>query len=132
MGGVTFPAGLTSGNDLSRLIPGYSWYWANPSYQMGTYGIGTGYLAFWLYCSNGLVIHSWALSPSSEGDFGSPAWATVWHPNGLHEVVAVDADSNASDPWWSPYSGKKYFNKFNFNLSMRNASFYIEQSVRES
>ncbi|KAI9738282.1 MAG: hypothetical protein M1834_008780 [Cirrosporium novae-zelandiae] len=82
-----------------------------------------------LYLSNGLMIHSWIVGPTMEVPYGVPAFATVWHPNGLHEVVPVDSTSNASDIWTSNFSGKKYFNNFVFGLSARNASLNIKQIV---
>jgi hypothetical protein len=100
--------------------------------QSGTFSIPGGHVGFWLYLSNGVMVHCWTLAPTLEGTLGKPAWVTLWHPNGLHEVVEVDANSTVSDTWVSPYSGLTYFSKFFLSLSTRNASFNIEQSARFS
>ncbi|KAH6662235.1 hypothetical protein B0J14DRAFT_687190 [Halenospora varia] len=151
-GGITLPS---SGQDFRTLMPGYSWYWANPTMrlngtltvngevlqvdynqsfaymerQTGTFDL-SGYYAFWLYLSNGLMIHSWVVGPTLDVPYGVPSFATVWYPSGLHEVVSVDPTSTASDIWISNSTGKTYFNKFVFNLSAKNASLTIEQAVR--
>lgn len=97
--------------------------------QAGTFDL-SGYYAFWLYLSNGLMIHSWVVGPTLDVPYGVPSFATVWYPNGLHEVVSVDPTSTASDIWISNSTRKTYFNKFVFNLSAKNASLTIEQAVR--
>ena len=99
--------------------------------QWGVFGL-SGYYAFWLYLSNGLMIHSWILAPTLEMGYGEPAFATVWHPDGLHEVVAVDPSTRAWDIWTSNFSGKKYFNKFLFDLEAHNTSLYVTQTIGES
>ncbi|KAJ5821920.1 uncharacterized protein N7525_011204 [Penicillium rubens] len=154
-GGITLSS---DDNDFRRIIPGYSWYWGNPTLrlngtitidgeeiavdhdqsrgyferQWGEFGISGGHYGYWLYLSNGLMIHGWVVSPTTEQPFGVPAWATVWHPNGVHEVVEVGKNTTAFDVWKSEYSGRNYFNQVELDIPSRQARFDIHQLIRES
>lgn len=100
--------------------------------QSGIFDIPGGHLGFWLYLSNGVMAHCWTLAPTPEGTLSKRAWATIWHPNGLHEVVEVDSSSHALGKWVSTKTGLSYFSKFILSLSTRGASFEIEQSAKYS
>ncbi|KAG2024240.1 hypothetical protein GB937_003887 [Aspergillus fischeri] len=154
-GGITLSS---DGNDFRRVIPGYSWYWGNPTLrlngtltvngeeiaidcdqsrgyferQWGEFGISGGHYGYWLYLSNGLMIHGWVVGPTIEQPFGVPAWATVWHPNGVHEVVEVGKNTTAFDVWKSEYSGLDYFKQVKLDIPTRQARFNIHQLIRES
>ncbi|KAH7033968.1 hypothetical protein B0J12DRAFT_582451 [Macrophomina phaseolina] len=153
-GGITITG---SGDDYRDVVPGWSWYWGNPTLrlngtltvadealeidhaqsfgyferQWGQFGISGGHFALWIYLSNGLMIHTWVVGPTVEHPYGVPAWATVWHSNGVHEVLPVDNTSRAFDIWKSEFSGANYFTKFVLNLSTRNATLNMEQAIRE-
>nr|XP_036589630.1 uncharacterized protein CTRU02_00384 [Colletotrichum truncatum]KAF6801635.1 hypothetical protein CTRU02_00384 [Colletotrichum truncatum] len=154
-GGVTIgPSSFVKDHDdYRRLIPGYSWYWGNPTMrvngtieidgrseaidydnsfafferQSGVFGIPGGHLGFWLYLSNGIMIHTWTLAPTTDGTLNERAWATVWHPDGLHEVVEIAGTSRALEKWVSPVTGLNYFSQFRIDMPTRNASFQIQQ-----
>lgn len=100
--------------------------------QWGQFGIAGGHYGYWLYLSNGLMVHGWVVSPTVDEPFGVPAWATIWHPNGLHEVVEVDNTTRAFDIWKSEYSGHNYFTEFVLKLNCRNARFNIHQLIKKS
>ncbi|CAN9213646.1 unnamed protein product [Alternaria alternata] len=134
----------------------YSWYWGNPTLklegtitvdgeelqidsdqsrgyferQWGEFGIAGGHYGYWLYLSNGILIHGWVVGPTVEEPYGIPAWATIWHPNGIHEVLEVDNTTKGLNPWTSEYSGNNYFQDVELNLSQRNASFNIHQVIK--
>ncbi|RYN15632.1 hypothetical protein AA0115_g12929 [Alternaria tenuissima] len=158
-GGVTISpknGGNSNQNDYRTLVPGYSWYWGNPTLklegaitvggeklvidsdqsrgyferQWGEFGIAGGHYGYWLYLSNGILIHGWVVGPTVEKPFGIPAWATIWHPNGIHEVLEVDNTTKGLNPWTSEYSGNNYFQDVELNLSQRNASFNIHQVIK--
>lgn len=78
------------------------------------------------------MIHSWSLAPTPEGELSQRGWVTIWHPNGLHEVVEIDPSSRALDKWVSTKTGLSYFSKFELILSTRGASFTVEQSAKYS
>jgi hypothetical protein len=98
--------------------------------QWGEFGIAGGHYGYWLYLSNGILIHGWVVGPTVEKPFGIPAWATIWHPNGIHEVLEVDNTTKGLNPWTSEYSGNNYFQDVELNLSQRNASFNIHQVIK--
>jgi hypothetical protein len=100
--------------------------------QSGEFGISGGHWGYWLYLSNGIFVHGWVVGPTVEKPFGVPAWATVWHPNGIHEVLEVGNTTIASDVWKSEYNGKKYFQNFQLDLPTRGASFKIHQAIKKS
>jgi hypothetical protein len=100
--------------------------------QWGEFGISGGHYGYWLYLSNGLMIHGWVVAPTVEQPFGVPAWATVWHPNGVHEVVEVGKNTTAFDVWKSEYSGLDYFKQVELDIPSRQAKFDIHQLIRES
>ncbi|KAL6401358.1 hydroxyneurosporene synthase (CrtC) [Ilyonectria robusta] len=142
--------------DYSTCLPGWSWYWANPttrltgtltingkcakinpdeSYalferQWGNFGIGEGYYALWFYLETGEVLISWCMTPDLDG-ITKVAFASVWHPNGLHEMIPVGPKTRPSDISTSPTTGLKYFNKFYLDLPARNASFTFEKWCRD-
>ncbi|PCD21107.1 hypothetical protein AU210_016533 [Fusarium oxysporum f. sp. radicis-cucumerinum] len=154
-GGVTLSS---PGNDFRELVPGYSWYWGNPTLrlsgtinidgkdveidhgksrgyferQSGEFGISGGHWGYWLYLSNGIFIHGWVVGATVERPYSTPAWATVWHPNGIHEVLEVGNTTTATDVWKSPVSGKNYFQNFKLDLPSREASFHIHQAIKKS
>ena len=99
--------------------------------QTGIYDLNNGYIAYWLYLSNGAVIQSWILTPDLTG-FGTSAIASVWYSNGVHEMVPVDSGTKAWDRWKSPESGKIYFNKFCLSLGARNARFEVRKLFQET
>ncbi|KAF5658376.1 hydroxyneurosporene synthase [Fusarium circinatum] len=142
--------------DGSTSLAGWSWYWANPttrltgnlvidgkemeidteqSYalferQWGNFHIGKGYYALWFYLETGEVLISWCMEPTPDG-VSKIAFASVWHPNGRHEMLPVGPKSRASDVSVSPRTGLKYFNKFLLDLPSRNAHFTFEKWVRD-
>ncbi|CAG9948902.1 unnamed protein product [Clonostachys rosea f. rosea IK726] len=142
--------------DGSAALPGWSWYWANPttrlagklsidgreheidpeqSYalferQWGNFHIGKGYYALWFYFESGEVLISWSMEPNTDG-VSEIAFASVWHPNGWHEMLPVGPKSRASDIDVSPRTGVKYFNKFFLDLPARNAHFTFDKCVRD-
>ncbi|KAJ9413261.1 hypothetical protein QL093DRAFT_2512296 [Fusarium oxysporum] len=131
-GGVTLSS---PGNDFRELVPGYSWYWGNPTLRLsGTINIDgkdvIGDTGFTL--SNGIFIHGWVVGATVERPYSTPAWATVWHPNGIHEVLEVGNTTTATDVWKSPVSGKNYFQNFKLDLPSREASFHIHQAIKKS
>ncbi|KAF5649075.1 hydroxyneurosporene synthase [Fusarium tjaetaba] len=142
--------------DGSTSLPGWSWYWANPttrltgklvidenemeidtkqSYalferQWGNFHIGKGYYALWFYLETGEVLISWCMEPTPDG-VSKIAFASVWHPNGRHEMLPVGPKSRASDISVSHRTGLKYFNSFFLDLPCRNAHFTFEKWVRD-
>ncbi|KAJ6018551.1 hypothetical protein N7522_002015 [Penicillium canescens] len=103
-GGITL---LSDGNDFGESYlgtPGYSRGYFER--QWGEFGISGGHYGYWLYLSNGLMVHKWVVGP------------TVEHPNGVHEVVEVGRNTTA----------------FNVNLDIpsRQARLDINQLIRES
>ncbi|KAF5540639.1 hydroxyneurosporene synthase [Fusarium napiforme] len=142
--------------DGSTSLAGWSWYWANPttrligklavdgkemeidtdqSYalferQWGNFHIGKGYYALWFYLETGEVLISWCMEPTPEG-VSKIAFASVWHPNGRHEMLPVGPKSRASDISVSPRTGLKYFNTFFLDLPCRNAHFTFDKWVRD-
>jgi hypothetical protein len=98
--------------------------------QTGSFGISGGHWGFWLYLSNGLFVHGWVVTPTIENPAGQEAWATVWHPNGITEVLEVD---NTTDAWnvFQSEAGKNYFQDFRLDLSQRQASFNMHQLIKE-
>ncbi|KAI6778733.1 uncharacterized protein J7T54_000767 [Emericellopsis cladophorae] len=155
-GGVAL--GPRGSNDYSVLIPGWSWYWGNPTLhlegtitfegekleidcaesrgyferQTGNFGISGGHWGFWLYLSNGLFVHGWVVTPTIENPAGKEAWATVWHPNGMTEVLEVDNTTSAWNIWKSEATGNNYFQDFRLDLSQRQASINLHQLIRKS
>ncbi|KAF5230474.1 hypothetical protein FANTH_13824 [Fusarium anthophilum] len=142
--------------DGSTSLAGWSWYWANPttrltgklvidgkemeidteqSYalferQWGNFHIGKGYYALWFYLETGEVLISWCMEPSPDG-VSKIAFASVWHPNGRHEMLPVGPKGRASDVSVSPRTGLKYFNTFFLDLPSRNSHFTFEKWVRD-
>ncbi|KAF4450994.1 hypothetical protein FALBO_16403, partial [Fusarium albosuccineum] len=142
---------------ISRSIPGWSWYWANPttringtltidgkthridpaqSYslferQWGDFGTGQGYYALWFYLETGEVLISWSMLPNEAG-VSKIAFASVWHPNGLHEMIPVGPKSRAWDISKGSVTGYKYFNQFFLDLPARDASFSFQKWVRDA
>ncbi|KAH6644570.1 hypothetical protein C7974DRAFT_23337 [Boeremia exigua] len=134
--------------DYSTTLPGWSWYWTNPttriagtlaidgtryeidpeqSYsiferQWGNFHIGKGYYALWFWLSTGEVLISWNMEPSIDG-VSEVKFASVWHPNGLHETIPVGPNSRASNVITSEKTGLKYFKDYFLDLPARNASF---------
>lgn len=51
------------------------------------------------------------------------AFASVWHPNGLHEMIPVGPDTRFSGAHTSPATGLTYFTTFFLDLPARNACF---------
>ncbi|KAK7416693.1 hypothetical protein QQX98_005019 [Neonectria punicea] len=63
---------------------------------------------------------------------GQVAFASIWHPNGLHEIIPVGPNSRAWDISTSNVTGYKYFNQFFLDLPARKASFSFEKWVRDA
>ncbi|KPM41689.1 hypothetical protein AK830_g4867 [Neonectria ditissima] len=73
------------------------------------------------------------MSPRQGSHIHSSGIATIWHPNGLHEVVSVDMSATpAWDPSISKATGREYFNKFKVALTTRNAFFSFEKPIRDA
>ncbi|RSL52040.1 hypothetical protein CEP53_008229 [Fusarium sp. AF-6] len=143
--------------DVSRYLPGWSWYWANPttringtlsidgkkhtvdssqSYalferQWGDFNIGKGYYVLWLYLETGEVLISWSMEPNEAGE-SKIAFASIWHPNGWHEMIPVGPKSRAWDISRSKVTGYKYFNRFFLDLPARDANFRFNKWVRDA
>ncbi|RSL94667.1 hypothetical protein CDV31_014220 [Fusarium ambrosium] len=143
--------------DVSRSLPGWSWYWANPttringtlsidgkkhtvdssqSYalferQWGDFNIGQGYYILWLYLETGEVLISWSMEPNEAGE-SKIAFASIWHPNGWHEMIPVGPKSRAWDISKGKVTGYKYFNRFFLDLPARDASFRFDKWVRDA
>ncbi|KAF7557642.1 hypothetical protein G7Z17_g617 [Cylindrodendrum hubeiense] len=156
VGGIVTPG---FGDDFTTVPPGWSWYWANPHLtvtgtitldgtpvkidtkksfgmlerQYGAFDVSTkGFYLFWAYLPNGIVVQVWVISPRKDGT-GASSMATIWHPNGLHEVVPVDMSATrAWDPSVSKITGRQYFNKFKVALTARNAFFSFEKPIRDA
>ncbi|KAG5657403.1 hypothetical protein KAF25_005967 [Fusarium avenaceum] len=156
MGGIVTPG---FGDDYTTIPPGWSWYWANPHLQVtgtitldgkpvsidtaqsfgllerqyGPFDVNTkGFYLFWAYLPNGVVVQVWVISPRADGT-GPSGMATIWHPNGLHEVSPVDMSSTrAWDVSVSKTTKREYFNKFNVALVARNARFSFEKPIRDA
>ncbi|KAH7378179.1 hypothetical protein BKA64DRAFT_728495 [Cadophora sp. MPI-SDFR-AT-0126] len=60
------------------------------------------------------------------------AFASIWHPNGLHEMIPVGPKSRGWDITTSQTTGNKYFNSFFLDLLARNASFTFHKWVRQA
>lgn len=99
--------------------------------QWGHYSMQKGYLAFWLYLSNGILVHSWILDPERTG-YGVPAIASIWHPNGAHEVLPIDSNTQAWGAWKSPKTRYSYFSKFLLSISTRKSTLTVEKLVASS
>ena len=98
--------------------------------QWGDFGIGAGYYALWAYLVTGEVLISWSMEPGIDG-FAKTAFASVWHPSGLHEMIAVGHRSRASNISTSGTTGIKYFNKFLLDMPARDASFTFDKWIRD-
>jgi hypothetical protein len=91
-----------------------------------------GFYLFWAYLPNGIVVQVWVISPRADGS-GPSGMATIWHPDGLHEVAAVDMSATrAWDASVSTATGREYFNKFKVTLATRNITFDFEKSIRDA
>ncbi|RBR18129.1 uncharacterized protein FIESC28_06195 [Fusarium coffeatum] len=95
--------------------------------QWGNFHNGKGYFALWFYLETGEVLISWSMEPNLDGE-SKTAFASVWHPNGRHEMLPVGPKSRTSEIEASPETGLKYFNKFFLDLPARDAClFHIHQ-----
>jgi hypothetical protein len=112
-------------NQTQRINSNQSFAWFER--QTGFFGIPGGHLGFWLYLSNGIMLHVWTLAPDIEGNLSQRAWATVWHPDGLHEVVEIGDASKACDRWTSPTTRLNYFSRFQLSIPSKNATFSVQQ-----
>ncbi|KAF4965912.1 hypothetical protein FSARC_6337 [Fusarium sarcochroum] len=156
MGGIVTPG---FGDDFTTLPPGWSWYWANPHLkvkgtitldgtpvsidgdqsfgllerQYGAFDVATkGFYLFWAYLPDGIVVQVWVISPRNDGT-GPSGMATIWHPNGVHEVIPVDMSATrAWDTSVSDVTGRLYFNKFKVALTTRNALFTFQVPIRDA
>ncbi|RTE72426.1 hypothetical protein BHE90_013158 [Fusarium euwallaceae] len=155
-GGVCiYPAGPDP--DPAIAVPGWSWYWANPTTriaghlsingeeheidsdasfalferQWGNFTCRPLYFALWGWLESGEVFIVWGLAPDIEGQF-SQAFASFWHPNGLHEMIPVGPESRCSDISVSSATGVKYFNHFFIDLPARNASIKLKKWIRDA
>lgn len=100
--------------------------------QWGHMELHNWYL-YWVYLSNGVFLHVWINEPILDG-FSSDeiAIATVWYPNGVHEVLPVDNTTRAWDVARSPKTGNLYFNEFRLDLSTRNSSIRVTKPTRDT
>ncbi|KAF4333823.1 hypothetical protein FBEOM_12353 [Fusarium beomiforme] len=156
VGGIVTPG---YGNDFTTFPPGWSWYWTNPHLQVtGTitvdgklvsidtsqslgllerqYGafrvFEKGFYLLWAYLPNGIVVQVWVISPRADGT-GPSSMVTIWHPNGLHEVPAVNMSATrAWDLSISKATRREYFNKFRVALTAHNMKFNFEKSIRDT
>ncbi|KAM6530432.1 hypothetical protein FALCPG4_008560 [Fusarium falciforme] len=143
--------------DPALTHPGWSWYWANPTTrlegtltvdgeehridteksfalferQWGNFHIGAGYWALWFYLETGEVVISWGMEPTSDGKVET-SFASIWHPNGIHEMIPVGSETRGSDISMSAATGLKYFNHFFIDLPARNASFTFKKWFRNA
>ncbi|CAN9155603.1 unnamed protein product [Alternaria alternata] len=90
--------------------------------QWGNFQVGKGYVALWLFLETGEVLNTWCMEPDVEG-VTKVAFASVWHPNGLHEMIPVGPDTRFSGAHTSPATGLAYFTTFFLDLPARNACF---------
>jgi hypothetical protein len=58
-------------------------------------------------------------------------FASIWHPNGIHENIPVGSNSIASDITSTEF-GRRYFNHFVLYLPAKNATFTFKKWVREA
>ncbi|KAI8938551.1 hypothetical protein NX059_004437 [Plenodomus lindquistii] len=98
--------------------------------QWGNFHIFSGYIALWFWLETGEVLISWNMEPTADG-VSKVAFASIWHPNGLHETIPVGPNTKFSDLRASKETGIKYFNKFFLDLPARNASFTFEKWFSE-
>lgn len=99
--------------------------------QWGNFHIGKGYWALWFYLESGEVLITWGMEPTLEGKVET-SFASIWHPNGIHEMIPVGPETRGSDISVSPTTGLKYFNHFFLDLPARNASFTFKKWFREA
>lgn len=99
--------------------------------QWGNFGVGKGHYLLCLFLETGEVLCPWSLEPELDGT-AKIAFASIWHPNGLHEMIPVGPKSKAEDISASSKTGVKYFNKFFLDLTARNASFTFTKWIREA
>lgn len=90
--------------------------------QWGNFQCGKGYVALWLFLETGEVLNTWCMEPNADG-ISKVAFASVWHPNGLHEMIPVGPATQFSGLEASAASGTEYFTTFNLDLPAREASF---------
>lgn len=89
--------------------------------------------SYWLYLSNGIFVHAWLNEPTVDGtNSGELAVVTIWYPNGAHEVLPSDTTSRAWDASRSSKTGELYFNEFQLDLSIRNASLRVTKFARDA
>lgn len=98
--------------------------------QWGNFGIEKGYYLLWLFLETGEVLCSWSLVPELDG-IAKIAFASIWRPNGPHEMISVGPNNKAEDISTSSKTGVKYFNKFFLDLPAMNASFTFTKWIRE-
>jgi hypothetical protein len=99
--------------------------------QWGNFHIGKGFYILWIYFETGEVLVSLSLEPELDGT-SQVAFASIWHPNGIHEMIPVGSNSCAQGISTSPTTGLKYFNEFFLDLPARDASFTFNKWVRDS
>jgi hypothetical protein len=119
---------LTIDGRSAKIDPAHSY--ALFERQWGNFHIGRGYYALWFYLETGEVLISWSMEPDLDG-MSKTAFASIWHPSGLHEMVPVGPQSRASEITTSPTTGLKYFNYFFLDLPARNASFTFRKWITD-
>ncbi|KAF7565994.1 Hydroxyneurosporene synthase [Pyrenophora tritici-repentis] len=145
-------------SDFTIVPPGYSWYWGNPHMQISgnitvkgkslqidpaqsfaflerQWGqmLLTNWYAFWLYLSNGIFIHAWINQPDIHGfNQDDVAVVTIWHPNGVHEVLQADATSRAWGVSRNARNGRLYFSKFQLDLALKNTSLRMTKYAHDA
>lgn len=74
-------------------------------------------------------MHTWALAPDVNGHTSSTI-STVLHPDGRHEVLAVDFTSG-SGLWVSEKTGRNYFTEFEVGSSTAKTRLRVRQHSQE-
>ncbi|OAL47386.1 hypothetical protein IQ07DRAFT_646338 [Pyrenochaeta sp. DS3sAY3a] len=142
--------------DFSTAIPGWSWYWANPTTrvtgtitvdgieqeidteksfslferQWGNFQCGKGYVALWFFLESGEVVISWCMEPDAEG-VSRISFASIWSPNGLHQTLPVGPNSKFTGVHISVETGLQYFTKFFLDLPAIDSNFTFEKWFKD-
>jgi predicted secreted hydrolase len=145
------PAMYNNGTGLIPFLGGTSYYYSLPSLAtQGTFTVnGTAYevtgeswldrqwgtwdwstMQKWTWMavqlSNGDRVNLWDMFAQG----GELPYATVLHPNGTHEVVAVNPLADTTSEFWtSPTTGKRYGTRWTVNIPGMDASLDIVVDV---
>lgn len=117
--------GTITENHRTYQVTGESWV----DRQWGTWDWSTGHKWTWmaLQLANGDRINLWDLFDAT----GESHYATVLHPDGTEQIVAVNplADGT-SDYWTSPTSGKRYGTRWKVAIPALDANLIVVTSPR--